>query len=62
LQLPPAPKNGSESLLIINLVFGISFNKPSPDHSTFSRFIKSLFKEAKDQINSEILRSLKRKA
>jgi IS5 family transposase len=31
-------------------------SKPSPDHSTFSRFRKRLSKEAMDQINSEILR------
>ena len=34
----------------------LSFNDPSPDHSTFSRFRKRLCKEAIDQINSEILR------
>jgi IS5 family transposase len=34
----------------------LSFNDPSPDHSTFSRFRKRLCKEAMDQINSEILR------
>jgi len=33
-----------------------SLGKPSPDHSTFSRFRKRLSKEAMDQINSEILR------
>ena len=35
---------------------GLSFSKPSPDHSTFSRFRARLSKEALDQINSEILR------
>ena len=30
--------------------------KPSPDHSTFSRFRSRLSKEAMDQLNSEILR------
>jgi len=35
---------------------GLSFSKPSPDHSTFSRFRSRLSKEAMDQINSEILR------
>ncbi len=34
----------------------LSFSKPSPDHSTFSRFRSRLSKEAMDQINSEILR------
>ena len=35
---------------------GLSFSKPSPDHSTFSRFRSRLSKNAMDQINSEILR------
>ena len=34
----------------------LSFSRPSPDHSTFSRFRGRLSKEAMDQINSEILR------
>ena len=33
----------------------LPLSKPSPDHSTFSRFRKRLSKEAMDQINSEIL-------
>ena len=36
-------------------------SKPSPDHSTFSRFRKRLSKGAMDQINSEILRQFKNK-
>jgi len=35
---------------------GLSFSKPSPDHSTFPRFRARLSKKAMDQINSEILR------
>jgi IS5 family transposase len=35
---------------------GLSFNDPSPDHSTFSRFRKRLTKNTMDQINSVILR------
>ena len=35
---------------------GLSFNDPSPDHSTFSRFRGRLSKKAMDQINSKILR------
>jgi IS5 family transposase len=35
---------------------GLSFNDPSPDHSTFSRFRKRLSKKAMEQINSQILR------
>lgn len=34
----------------------MSFNDPSPDHSTFSRFRKRLTKNTMDQINSTILR------
>jgi IS5 family transposase len=34
----------------------LPLSKPSPDHSTFSRFRKRLSKKAMDQINSEILR------
>jgi len=34
----------------------LALSKPSPDHSTFSRFRKRLSKKAMDQINSEILR------
>lgn len=40
---------------------GLSFNDPSPDHSTFSRFRKRLSKNAMDQINSTILRHFERK-
>ena len=35
---------------------GLPLDKPSPDHSTFSRFRSRLSKNAMDQINSEILR------
>lgn len=34
----------------------LPLSKPSPDHSTFSRFRKRLSKNAMDQINTEILR------
>ena len=34
----------------------LPLSKPSPDHSTFSRFRSRLSKKAMDQINSEILR------
>ncbi|MGV7223017.1 MAG: transposase, partial [Nitrospinales bacterium] len=34
----------------------LPLSKPSPDHSTFSRFRSNLSKKAMDQINSEILR------
>jgi IS5 family transposase len=38
----------------------LPLSKPSPDHSTFSRFRKRLSKKAMDQINSEILRQFQR--
>jgi IS5 family transposase len=34
----------------------LALSKPSPDHSTFSRFRTGLSKKAMDQINSETLR------
>ena len=40
---------------------GLSFNDPSPDHSTFSRYRKRLSKKAMDQVNSEILRQFESK-
>ena len=40
---------------------GLSFNDPSPDHSTFSRFRKRLSKNAMDQVNSDILRQFESK-
>jgi IS5 family transposase len=38
----------------------LSFSKPSPDHSTFSRFRNRLSKKAMDQINTEILRQFEK--
>ena len=61
-------KNGFVSIQILNwkikLTTAWSFkeflrlplSKPSPDHSTFSRFRSRLSKKAMDQINTEILR------
>jgi IS5 family transposase len=40
---------------------GLSFDYPSPDHSTFSRFRKRLSKNAMDQINSTILQQFEQK-
>ncbi len=39
----------------------LSFSKPSPDKSTFSRFRKRLSKETFDQINAEIIRQFEKK-
>ena len=44
-----------------NDFLGLSFDKPSPDHSTFSRFRSRLSKNAMDDINSEILRQFEAK-
>jgi IS5 family transposase len=39
----------------------LSFNRPSPDHSTFSRFRGRLSKEAMNMINNAVLRQFSRK-
>jgi len=40
---------------------GLSFNKPSPDHSTFSRFRGRLSKEAMRMINNAVLQQFSQK-
>jgi len=52
----PELENQINDRLSFKKFLGLSFSKPSPDHSTFSRFRKRLSKKAMDQINSEILR------
>ena len=52
----PELENQINDRLSFKKFLGLSFSKPSPDHSTFSRFRKRLPKKAMDQINSEILR------
>ena len=52
----PELENQINDRLSFKKFLGLSFSKPSPDHSTFSRFRARLSKEAMDQINSEILR------
>ena len=52
----PELENQINDRLSFKKFLGLSFSKPSPDHSTFSRFRARLSKEALDQINSEILR------
>jgi len=52
----PELENQINDRLSFKKFLGLSFSKPSPDHSTFSRFRGRLSKEAMDQINSEILR------
>src|SRR5210317_2083414 len=52
----PELENQINDRLSFKKFLGLSFSKPSPDHSTFSRFRSRLSKNAMDQINSEILR------
>jgi IS5 family transposase len=52
----PELENQINDRLSFKKFLGLSFSKPSPDHSTFSRFRARLSKNALDQINSEILR------
>ena len=51
----PELENQINDRLSFKKFLGLSFSKPSPDHSTFSRFRSRLSKKAMDQINSEIL-------
>jgi IS5 family transposase len=51
----PELENQINDRLSFKKFLGLSFSKPSPDHSTFSRFRSRLTKTAMDQINSEIL-------
>ena len=52
----PELENQINDRLSFKKFLGLSFSKPSPDHSTFSRFRSRLSKDAMDQINTEILR------
>ena len=52
----PELENQINDRLSFKKFLGLSFSKPSPDHSTFSRFRNRLSKAAMEQINSEILR------
>ena len=56
----PELENQINDRLSFKKFLGLSFSKPSPDHSTFSRFRSRLSKNAMDQINSEILRQFER--
>ena len=51
----PELENQINDRLSFKKFLGLSFSKPSPDHSTFSRFRSRLSKAAMEQINSEIL-------
>jgi len=52
----PELENQINDRLSFKKFLALSFSKPSPDHSTFSRFRARVSKKAMDQINSEILR------
>jgi len=52
----PELENQINDRLSFKKFLSLSFSKPSPDHSTFSRFRRRLSKETMDQINTEILR------
>jgi len=56
----PELENQINDRLSFKKFLGLSFSKPSPDHSTFSRFRGRLSKEAMSQVNSEILRQFER--
>jgi IS5 family transposase len=57
----PELENQINDRLSFKKFLGLSLSKPSPDHSTFSRFRSRLSKKAIDQINSEILRQFEAK-
>jgi IS5 family transposase len=52
----PELENQINDRLSFKRFLQLPLDKPSPDHSTFSRFRSRLSKEAMDQLNSEILR------
>jgi IS5 family transposase len=57
----PELENQINDRLSFKRFLGLSFDRPSPDHSTFSRFRSRLSKNAMDEINSEILRQFEAK-
>ena len=57
----PELENQINDRLSFKKFLGLSFGRPSPDHSTFSRFRSRLSKNAMDQINSETLRQFEAK-
>jgi len=56
----PELENQINDRLSFKKFLSLSFSKPSPDHSTFSRFRSRLSKNAMDEINSEILRQFEK--
>ena len=56
----PELENQINDRLSFKKFLQLPLDKPSPDHSTFSRFRSRLSKEALDQLNSEILRQFEK--
>ena len=56
----PELENQINDRLSFKKFLHLALSKPSPDHSTFSRFRSRLSKEAMDQINSEILQQFEK--
>lgn len=57
----PELENQINDRLSFKRFLDLSFSKPSPDHSTFSRFRLRLSQNAMDEINSEILQQFEAK-
>ena len=64
-QIHPETSSGLENQINDRISFktflGLSFNRPSPDHSTFSRFRGRLSKEAMSKINNSVLQQFSQK-
>lgn len=57
----PELENQINDRISFKKFIGLSFNRHSPDHSTFSRFRGRLSKEAMNLINSDVLQQFSRK-
>jgi IS5 family transposase len=57
----PELENQVDDRLFFKKFLGLPFDKPSPDHSTFSRFRSRLSKEAMIKLNNEVLLQFARK-
>lgn len=57
----PELENQINDRISFKTFLGLSYNRPSPDHSTFSRFRGRLSKEAMHKINNSVLQQFSRK-
>ena len=57
----PELENQINDRISFKTFMGLSFNRPSPDHSTFSRFRGRLSKEAMNKINNLVLQQFSQK-